>query len=52
MKRLLNRDKDSLDIFWFREESLEESANLLDPDVLAQEIVQSIVALIMAFVRQ
>jgi hypothetical protein len=27
----------SLDIFWLRDESLEESDNLPDPDVLAQE---------------
>lgn len=29
-----------LDIFWLRDESLEESDNLPDPDVLAQEIVE------------
>jgi hypothetical protein len=33
-----NSDKASLDIFWLRDESLEESDNLPDPDVLAQEI--------------
>ena len=32
-----NRDKASLDIFRLRDESLEESDNLLDPVVLAQE---------------
>jgi hypothetical protein len=31
------RDKDSLDIFWLSDESLEESDNLPDPDVLAQK---------------
>jgi len=30
-----NREKASLDIFWPRDESLEESDNLPDPDVLA-----------------
>ena len=35
---LLKRDKVNLDIFWLRDESLEDSANLLDPDVLALEI--------------
>jgi hypothetical protein len=35
----LNRDKASLDICWLREERLEESENLPNPDVLAQEIV-------------
>ncbi len=29
----------SLDIFWLKDKSLEESDNLPDPDVLAQEIV-------------
>jgi len=33
-----DRDKASLDIFWLRDESLDESDNLPDPDVLAQEI--------------
>ena len=30
------------DIFWLRYESLEESDNLPDPDVLAQEIVEDL----------
>jgi len=34
-----NRDKASLDIFWLRDENLEDSDNLSDPDVVAQEIV-------------
>ena len=38
-EELINRDKAGLDIFWLRDESLEESDNLPDPDVLAQEIV-------------
>jgi type I restriction-modification system DNA methylase subunit len=33
-----------LDIFWLRDESLEESDNLPDPDVLAQEIVEDLKA--------
>lgn len=41
-----NRDKASLDIFWLRDESLEELHNLSDPDVLAQEIVASRLALL------
>jgi len=32
------RDKASLDIFWLRDESLEESDNLPDPEILAHEI--------------
>jgi hypothetical protein len=35
-----NRDQASLAIFWLRDESLEESDNLPDPDALAQEIVE------------
>jgi hypothetical protein len=35
----VNRDNACLDIFWLRDESLEESDNLPNPDVLAQEIV-------------
>jgi len=42
LKRLINRDKASLDIFWLRDESLEESDNLPDPDILAQEIVEDL----------
>jgi type I restriction enzyme M protein len=36
---LLARDKVNLDIFWLRDESLEETANLPEPDLLAAEIV-------------
>ena len=32
-------DKANLDIFWIRDESLEETANLPEPDVLAADIV-------------
>jgi hypothetical protein len=32
-------DKANLDIFWLKKESLEESDNLPDPDVLAREIL-------------
>jgi type I restriction enzyme M protein len=38
-EELVARDKANLDIFWLRDESLEETANLPDPDVLAEEIV-------------
>jgi type I restriction enzyme M protein len=46
---LINRDKASLDIFWLRDESLEESDNLPDPDVLAQEIVEDLEAALEQF---
>jgi len=41
-EELLARDKVSLDIFWLRDESLEDSANLPDPDVLAGEIADDL----------
>jgi type I restriction enzyme M protein len=39
---LLQRDKVSLDLFWLRDDSLEDSANLPEPDVLAAEIVEDL----------
>ncbi len=39
---LIARDKASLDIFWLRDESLEDSANLPDPHILAQEIADDL----------
>ena len=39
---LMARDKVNLDIFWLRDESLEETANLPEPDVLAEEIVDDL----------
>ena len=36
------RDKLNLDIFWLRDETLEDSANLPDPDVLAAEIIEDL----------
>ncbi|OJT24400.1 DNA methyltransferase [Archangium sp. Cb G35] len=41
-EELLQRDKVSLDIFWLKDESLEDSANLPDPDVIAGEIVEDL----------
>jgi type I restriction enzyme M protein len=41
---LIKRDKASLDIFWLKDESLEDSANLPTPDVIAQEIVEDLQA--------
>jgi type I restriction enzyme M protein len=41
---LLKRDKVSLDIFWLKDESLEDSANLPDPDVIAAEIAEDLEA--------
>jgi type I restriction enzyme M protein len=41
-EELLARDKVSLDLTWLRDESLEDSATLPDPDVLAQEIADDL----------
>jgi len=41
-EELMARDKANLDIFWIRDESLEETANLPEPDVLAEEIVEDL----------
>jgi type I restriction enzyme M protein len=41
-EELLTRDKVSLDLTWLRDESLEDSATLPDPDVLAQEIADDL----------
>ena len=48
-KQLINRDTASLDIFWLRDESLEDCENLPDPDVLAQEIVDDLEAALEQF---
>jgi type I restriction enzyme M protein len=39
---IIARDKVSLDLSWLRDESLEDSANLPDPNVLAQEIADDL----------
>ena len=41
---LIARDKASLDIFWLRDESLEDSENLPAPEVIAAEIVEDLQA--------
>ena len=43
------RDKVNLDIFWLRDESLEDTANLPEPDVLAAEIVEDLQAALEQF---
>ena len=48
-EELIGRDKASLDIFWLRDESLEESDNLPDPGILAQEIVEDLEAALEQF---
>ena len=39
---LIQRDKVSLDIFWLKDESLEDTANLPDPEVLARDIAENL----------
>jgi type I restriction enzyme M protein len=48
-EELIQRDKASLDIFWLKDESLEDSANLPDPDVLAREIAENLDAALQQF---
>ena len=48
---LVARDKVSLDIFWLRDESLEDSANLPAPEVIAQEIVEDLEAALSEFAQ-
>ncbi len=48
-EELMARDKVNLDIFWLRDELLEDSANLPDPDILAAEIVEDLRAALEQF---
>ena len=45
----LKRDKVSLDIFWLKDESLEDTENLPDPDVIAAEIAEDLEAALAQF---
>jgi type I restriction enzyme M protein len=46
---LVNRDKASLDILWLKDDSLEDSENLPDPDIIAAEIVEDLEAALEQF---
>ena len=46
---IVARDKASLDISWLKDESLSDSDNLPDPDVLAAEIVEDLEAALAQF---
>ena len=46
---LVKRDKGNLDIFWLQDESVEDSASLPSPDVLAEEIVEDLRAALEQF---
>ncbi|MBN2053772.1 SAM-dependent DNA methyltransferase [bacterium] len=39
---IIKRDKSSLDIFWLRDDSLEDSDNLPDPHIIAAEIAEDL----------
>ncbi len=41
-EEIVSRDKASLDIFWLRDESLDEASDLPDPHVIAAEIVDDL----------
>ncbi len=46
---LIARDKVSLDLFWLRDDTLEDSATLPPPDVLAAEIIEDLQAALRGF---
>jgi type I restriction enzyme M protein len=46
---LLKRDKVNMDIFWLKDEALEESANLPAPEIIAQEISDDLEAALEQF---
>ncbi|WP_077035144.1 class I SAM-dependent DNA methyltransferase [Pelomonas sp. KK5] len=46
---LIARDKASLDIFWLKDESLEDISQLPSPDVLQQEIIEHLEAALNSF---
>lgn len=48
-KDLIARDKASLDIFWLKDDTLDDLDNLPSPDVLAQEIIDHLEAALVAF---
>jgi type I restriction enzyme M protein len=43
-QELIARDKVSLDLSWVRDESLDDGADLEDPDVIAAEIIEDLQA--------
>lgn len=46
---LMQHDKTSLDIFWLRDESLEDTENLPEPDELAEDIAANLAAALEQF---
>jgi type I restriction enzyme M protein len=48
-QELIARDKASLDIFWLKDDSLDNIDDLPSPDVLAQEIIEHLEAALASF---
>ena len=48
-EELIQRDKLNLDIFWLKDDSLEDIDSLPEPDVLATEIVENLEAALEQF---
>lgn len=48
-EELVHRDNVSLDIFWLKDDSLEDSENLPDPDILAKDIAENLGAALEQF---
>ncbi len=48
-EEIIKRDKVNLDIFWLKDKTLEDSDNLPEPDVLAQEIADDLAAALAQF---
>lgn len=49
LDEIIARDKVNLDIFWLRDESLEDTENLPNPDIIAAEIVEELEAALEQF---
>jgi type I restriction enzyme M protein len=48
-EELIKRDKVNLDIFWLKDDALEESANLPSPEIIAQDITADLAAALEQF---
>jgi type I restriction enzyme M protein len=48
-EELIQRDKCSLDLFWLRDESLDATDNLPDPDIIAADIIEDLQAALEQF---
>jgi len=45
----MQRDKTNLDIFWLKDETLEDTENLPPPDILARDITENLQAALEQF---